>query len=59
MPERGKMKEETGEIIILGYDGSDHEVRIETVIIIMVISRTSIILAIDKDRGMFDKHVDC
>ena len=56
MPERGKMKEGAGEIIFLGCDGSDHEVRIETLIIIMVISRTSIMVAIDKDRGMFDKQ---
>ena len=50
------MKEGTGEIIILVCDGSDHEDRIETLIIIMVISRTSIMVAIDKDRGMFDKQ---
>ena len=59
MPERGKMKEGTGEIIFLGGDGNDHEVRIETLIIIMAISKTSIMVAIDKDRGIFDKHVDC
>ena len=61
MPERGKMKEGTGEIIFLGGDGNDHEVRIETLIIIMsmAILRTSIMVAIDKDRGMLDKHVDC
>ena len=59
MPERGKMKEGTGNIIFLGGDGNDHEVRIETLIIIMSILRTSIMVAIDKDRGIFDKHVDC
>ena len=59
MPERGKMKEGTGNIIFLGGDGNDHEVRIETLIIIMAISKTSIMVAIDKDRVMFDKHVDC
>ena len=53
------MKEGTGKIIFLGGDGNDHEVRIETLIIIMAILRTSIMVAIDKDRGMFDKHVDC
>ena len=55
------MKEGTGNIIFLGGDGNDHEVRIETLIIIMsmAILRTSIMVAIDKDRGMFDKHVDC
>ena len=56
MPERGKMKEGTGEIIFLGGDGSDHEVRIESLIVIMAMSRTSIMVAIDKDRGMFDKQ---
>ena len=59
MPERGKMKEGTGNTIFLGGDGNDHEVRIETLIIIMAISKTSIMVAIDKDRGIFDKHVDC
>ena len=51
------MKEGTGNIIFLGGDGNDHEVRIETLIIIMAISKTSIMVAIDKDRGMFDKHL--
>ena len=58
MPERGKMKEGAGEIIFLGCDGSDHDVWIETLVIITAILRTSIMVAIDKDRGMFDKHVD-
>ena len=53
------MKEGTGNITFLGCDGNDHEVRIETLIVIMAISRTSIMVAIDKDRGMFDKDVDC
>ena len=53
------MKEGTGEIIFLGGDGNDHEARIETLIIIMAISKTSIMVAIDKDGGVFDKHVVC
>ena len=61
MPERGKMKEGTGNIIFLGGDGNDHEVRIETLIIIMsmAILRTSIMVAIDKNGGIFDKHIYC